>query len=170
MKLVAWLFGFGIAVSAAGAQVSNTASLPDPLAPIAWMAGGVWHGKVTAPNGAAMMIATHVERVLGGAAMHFGTSFGGTPTYEGVFAYDAVRKAIVFSYAAADGGYTSGTVTPGPEFLTWDFDVHEKDGSSGHYQVHAHQDGKDDYTWSLFAPDAGGWKPVLQVKYHRDAA
>ena len=147
---------------------SAVKSATDPLAPLAWMVGGTWHGEISMPgNGAVTRIDTRIRRTLGGHVLAFDTNFNGSPRYEGQFAYDAVRKQIVLAYGAADGGWVEGTVQPQPAFLLWDFEVHESDGTVGHYQLHVHQDDADDYTWALFGQRDGVWSPQFQIKYHR---
>jgi hypothetical protein len=148
------------------AQAAPKAAPADPLAAVAWMAGA-WHGEIQAPGGEVTRVDMQLKRTLGGHVIAFDTSFNGSLQYEGQFAYDAVRKQIVFAYGGADGGWVEGNVQPQPEYLLWDFNVHESDGSSGHYQVHVHQDGADDFTWALFRPNGDGWAPMFQIKYHR---
>lgn len=146
---------------------AQTAPAADPLAPIAWMAGGTWNGEVKAPTGKLAKIDTRIERELSGKAFDFSTKFDGVLQYQGYFAYDAAKKAIVFSYPSADGGIASGTVTQAGDSQLWDFTMTEATGSIGHYQVHTHQDGPDDYTWALFAPQADAWAKLFEVRYHR---
>lgn len=168
MNKVAWL-----AVLSAPLLLGQSAPKPaespaDPLASIAWMAGGTWHGEAQAPGGGGTMrIDTRYRKLLDGRAIAFDTSFNGVQQYAGSFGYDAVRKQIVFTYAAADGGWIEGTVQPQPEYLLYDFEVHESSGTAGHYQVRVHKDGADDYTWALFAQQEAKWAPLFQVKYHR---
>ena len=170
MKKLGLLIALWAPMVLAQAAPKPAAAPPDPLALVAWMAGGTWHGEVAAPGGgAAVRVDMQLKRTLAGHAISFNTSFNGTLQYEGHFGYDAVRKQIVFAYGGADGGWVEGNVQPQPEFLLWDFNVHESDGSSGHYQVHVHQDGADDFTWALFRPSGDGWAPMFQIKYHRVA-
>ena len=139
----------------------------DPLAPIAWMAGGTWHGEVKGPNGKLTKIDTQVERELSGKAFSFGTKFDGVQQYQGFFAYDAAKKAIVFSYPSADGSLATGSVEENGDSLIWDFRMTEATGSVEHFQVHVHQDGADDYTWALFAPQGDSWSKLFEIHYHR---
>jgi hypothetical protein len=53
----------------------------NPLAPIAWMAGGTWHGEVNGANGKLTKIDTRIERELGGRAFSFSTNFDGVMQY-----------------------------------------------------------------------------------------
>ncbi len=139
----------------------------DPLAPIAWMAGGTWHGEVKGPSGKLTKIETRIERELSGKAFNFSTNFDGVQQYQGFFAYDAAKKAIVFSYPSVDGSLAVGTVVPDQDSLMWDFRMTEATGSVEHYQVHVHQDGADDYTWTLFAPQGDSWSKLFEIHYHR---
>ena len=139
----------------------------DPLAPIAWMAGGTWHGEVKGPSGKLTKIDTRVEPELSDKAFSFSTRFDGVLQYQGFFAYDAAKKTIVFSYPSADGGLASGSVEANGDSLIWDFHMTEATGSVEHYQVHVHQDGADEYTWALFAPQGDSWSKLFEVHYHR---
>lgn len=139
----------------------------DPLAPIAWMAPGTWHGEVNGPSGKPTRIDTRIERELAGRAFTFSTKFDGVEQYQGFFAYDAAKKAIVFSYPSADGGIASGTVAQDGDSQVWDFSMTEATGSVGHFQVRTHQTAPDDYTWALFALQAGTWTKEFEIHYHR---
>lgn len=63
--------------------------------------------------------------------------------YQGVFAYDAAKKAIMFSYPNADDGLANGTVESKDGSLLWNFQETESNGSVGHYRVDTIQDGAD---------------------------
>jgi hypothetical protein len=139
----------------------------DPLAPIAWMAGGTWHGEVTGPDGKLTKIDSRIERELGGKAFNFATKFDGVEQYKGFFGYDAAKKAIVFAYPSVDGSLSVGTVEQKGDSLIWDFRMTEATGTVDHFQVHAHQDGADDYTWALFAPQGDSWTKLFDIHYHR---
>ena len=155
---------------ATGALLGQGASSPspaaDPLAPIGWMAGGTWHGEVKGPNGKLTKIDTRIERELGGKAFTFSTKFDEVLQYQGFFAYDAAKKAIVFSYPSADGSLADGSVVPNGDMLVWDFHMTEASGAVEPYQVHVHQDGADDYTWALFAPQKDTWAKLFEIHYH----
>jgi hypothetical protein len=163
-------FGLSLLLAAVqmSAQTAPAAQPPaDPLAPIAWMAGGTWHGDVTGPNGKPTKIDTRIERELSGKAFTFGTKFDGVQQYQGFFAYDAAKKSIIFSYPSADGGIASGTVAQTGDSQVWDFTLTEATGSVGHYQVHTHQTSADDYTWALFQPQGDSWAKLFEIHYHR---
>jgi hypothetical protein len=150
-----------------GAQTVAAPAASDPLSPVAWMAGGVWHGEVQGPDGKTTKIETRVERELNGKALGFSSSFDGVMQYSGFFAYDAAKQAIVFSYPSADGGLANGTVISKDGSLLWDFQMTEADGSVSHFQVHTVQTGSDDYTWPLFALKKDAWVKLFEIHYHR---
>jgi hypothetical protein len=150
-----------------GAQTVPSPAAPDPLAPVVWMAGGVWHGEVQGPDGKTTKIENRVERELDGKALSFTSSFDGVMQYQGFFAYDAAKKAIVFSYPSADGGLANGTVTSKDGLLLWDFQMTEANGSVSRFQVHTVQTGSDDYTWALFALKKDAWVKLFEIHYHR---
>jgi hypothetical protein len=142
---------------------------PGPLAPIAWMEG-TWHGEAKTPDGKLTKIDTRIERELGGKAFTFSTKFDGVVQYQGFFAWDAAKQAIVFHYPSADGGLAEGTVGQSGDLLLWSFRMTEASGLVEQYRVHVHQDGADDYTWTLFAPQKDIWAKLLEIHYHRTAA
>lgn len=145
-----------------------TAIPADPLSSIGWLAGGVWRAELPGPAGSGTTkIEQKAERTLGGRVLRFQTSFDGTQQYEGFFAYDAVKKKVVFSYPSASGDVTTGEVAEGAGEVLLDFTVDDGEGAATHYQVHMKQNGPDDYLWALFVADGSGWKPLFQVKYHR---
>jgi hypothetical protein len=150
-----------------GAQTVPVPAAADPLTPVAWMAGGVWHGEVQGPDGKTTKIETRVQRELNGKALSFSSSFDGVMQYSGFFAYDAAKKSIVFSYPSADGGLANGTVASKDSSLLWDFQMTEANGSVSHFQVHTVQTGVDDYTWALFASKKDAWVKLFEIHYHR---
>jgi hypothetical protein len=164
-RLVALVLAVGSIATAAQTAVTPISS--DPMAPVAWMAGGVWRGEVKGPDGKTTRIETRIERDLNGKAFSFSSSFDGVTQYRGFYAYDAAKKAIVFSYPSADGGLANGTVEPKDGSLLWDFSMAESNGSVNHFQVHTHQDGADDYTWALFASRKDAWVKLFEIHYHR---
>jgi hypothetical protein len=143
-RLMAFMLAGSISL---GAQTIARPAAPDPLGPIAWMAGGVWRGVV----GKTTKI----------------SSFNGVMQYQGFFAYDAAKKAILFSYPSADGGLANGTVESRDGSLLWDFQMTESNGSVDHYQVHTVQNGAEDYTLSLFASQKDAWVKLFEIHYHR---
>ena len=158
---------FAISTTVAMGQAGSPA---DPLAPVAWLAGGTWKAEVPNPAGGAnTKIEQRMERTLGGKAIRFSTKFNGVEQYQGFFAYDAAKKQIVFAYPSADGGVTMGTASeaPGGE-VVMDFTISNADGTSDVYQVRMKKADADDYTWSLFANAGGRLTPMFEVKYHRE--
>jgi hypothetical protein len=146
---------------------AQTAAPLDPLASVAWMAGGVWHGEVRGPDGKTSKIETKVVWELNGRALSFSSSFDGVMQYSGFYAYDAAKKSVIFSYPSADGGLANGTVEQRAGFQLWDLQLTESNGSVKHFQVHTHQDGPDDYTWALFSPQKDSWVQLFEIHYHR---
>jgi hypothetical protein len=158
---------FAMSAMAAIGQANPAA---DPLAPVAWLAGGTWKAEVPSPNGGAnTKIEQRVERVLGGKAIRFATTFNGVEQYEGFFAWDAAKKQIVFSYPSAAGDVTTGVATEAPAGgVVMDFSIDTADGTAAKYEVRIRKVGPDDYTWSLFASSGATWAPMFEVKYHRE--
>ena len=168
MKILKRLVLFALVSSISlGAQTTTPSAASDPLAPIAWLAGGGWRGVARNADGKTTKIETHVERILNGKTLGINSSFDCVMLYQGFFAYDAAKKTIVFSYPSANGGLVNGTVASMGGSLRWDFQVTESNGSVSHYQVHTIHDGADDYTWALFAPQKDAWVKQFELHYHR---
>jgi hypothetical protein len=85
----------------------------EPMAPFEKLAGRVWKGEGTGPNGEAIVdIAVH-ELILGGRAFQSthkleGASYGGRT----IFFYDEGAKEYVFHYFTTAGFHTTGTIEP----------------------------------------------------------
>lgn len=149
--------------------VGQGTTVPDALAPLAWLVGGTWKATVPSRSGGAdTKIEQRMERTLGGKAIRFVTKFDGVEQYEGFFVYDAVMKQIIFGYPSASGDVTRGVASEEQGGLLMDFVISNADGTPAHYQVHIKKSGADDYTWSLFANSGGSWSPMFEVKYHRE--
>lgn len=158
-----------VAPACTSAQGAAPTTSSDPLAPIAWMVG-TWKAEVTTPGGQKTVpVDLHIESVLGGKALGFTTSFSGHQTYQGLFAYDAAKKAIAFWYPSADGELTVGTVTPKDDFLLLDFEVTDSAGATTHFQSHMKRAGQDDYYWTLYSMAGTEPKQIFAVHYHRVA-
>lgn len=152
------------------AALGQSPAAVDPLAPVAWLAGGTW--KAEAPNpagGANTKIEQRMERELNGKAIRFATTFNGVTQYEGFFAWDAAKQQITFAYPSADGDLTNGVATATPDGILLDFTIDDAAAKTAHYQVRIKKSTADDYTWTLFAAGASNaWNPLFQVKYHRE--
>ena len=153
---------------AAPADAAPAAS-SDPLAPIAWMVG-TWKAEVRSPDGQKTIpVDLQINSVLGGKAIGFTTSFSGVQQYQGLFAYDAAKKAITFWYPSADGELTVGTVTPQADYLLLDFEVTDSAGATTRFQSHMKRAGQDDYDWTLYSLSGSAPRELFAVHYHRTA-
>jgi hypothetical protein len=154
---------------ATGSIAQAPAATPDPLAPILWMTG-TWRAQVTPPGGdKPIVIEQQLTRVLQGNALNFATSFSGVQRYQGLFAYDAHKKAIVFWYPSAGAEITEGTVTQQEGYLLADFQVTDEAGTVTPFQVRIVQLGAEDYSWTIFNKGSADWKPMFTLHYHRVA-
>lgn len=159
------------AAFAHGQPATMQAQAPtDPLAPVAWLVGGTWRAEVQGPanGGGTTKIEMHAERTLNGKAVRFATSFNSVPRYEGFFAYDAVKKAIVFAYPSAAGDIVNGAAEEKQDYVLLDFIDSGADGTAQHYQVHLQRKGNDDYDWTLFQSQQDKLTQLLAIHYHRD--
>lgn len=85
----------------------------EPMAVFADLAGKVWRGEGTAPNGEPIVdIAVH-EMILGGRAFQSTHKLeGGTYGGRTIFFYDEGNKEYLFHYFTTAGFHTTGTMTP----------------------------------------------------------
>ncbi len=96
----------------AGDKETRTAAY-EPMAPFEKLAGRVWRGEGTGPNGEPIVdIAVH-EMILGGRAFQSthkleGAAYGGRT----IFFYDEGAKDYVFHYFTTAGFHTTGTIEP----------------------------------------------------------
>ena len=171
MRRLSAIFVFALSLvilPMSSAQAASSATA-DPLAPISWMVGS-WKAQVTTPDGAKTVpVDLHIESVLGGKALGFTTAFRGVPTYQGLFAYDAAKKAIAFWYPSADGELTVGTVTPQDDYLLLDFQVTDSNGGATHFQSRMKRVGENDYDWTLYSMAGTEPKQIFAVHYRRVA-
>ena len=145
-------------------------SADSPLAPVAWLVGGTWVSDVKDPQDGSV---THVENRIAWAPNHqaiqFVTDFNGKPHYNGLYAYDPVKKSINFYYTSEAGQLTIGTSTPDPDgkTLQQDFDVMQPNGSTNHIRSTIVRDGNDAYLFTVFEQENGEWKQIFQITYKR---
>ncbi len=141
-----------------------------PLAPVAWLVGGIWVSDVKDPSDGSM---THVENHIRWAANHeaieFNTDFNGKPHYFGFYAYNPVAKTIGFYYTNSEGELTIGTATPDADGKTLhqEFDIMHPDGKTGHIRSTLVRDGNDAYWFSVFVQKDGEWAQVFKIRYER---
>jgi len=132
-----------------------------------WMVGD-WRAQPTAPSGQkSITIEQHITSILGGKALSFTTFFNGVQRYQGLFAYDAEKKAIAFWYPSASGEITSGTGSQQGDYFLLDFQQVDAAGTVTPFQVRILPQGPDAYDWTLYGRSASDWKQMLSLRYQR---
>ena len=116
---------------------------------------------------------THVENHITWAPNHqaiqFVTDFNGKPHYNGFYAYDPAKKSINFYYTSESGQLTIGTSTPDADgkTLRQEFDVTQPSGVTNRIRSTVARDGNNAYVFTVFEPENGEWKQLLQIIYKR---
>jgi hypothetical protein len=142
------------------AQVQATA---DPLAPVAFLAGGTWIGAGRWPDGSTFAVEEHYFWGPTKHLLHFEAyepaSDKRTLLYEGIVFYDAARQAIVQWNVKPSGERNESVVT--------------RSDSSG-YEVRGaktwslnRRTGADEYHWELRVRQDTVWKTILDATYRR---
>lgn len=155
------------ALAQAAAPAKTTGS---PLAPVAWLVGGSWVSDVKDPqDGSVTHVENHITWAPNHQAIQFVTDFNGKPHYNGFYAYDPARKSVNFYYTSESGQLTIGTSTPDADgkTLRQEFDVMQPSGDTNRIRSTIVRDGNDAYVFTVFAPENGEWKQLLQITYKR---
>lgn len=148
---------FGLATSPVQAQE------PDPLAPVAALAGGTWIGQGKWPDGSPL----HVEvRYFWGPTkrvLHFEThDLTGKERkllYEGLLFFDPQRGRIVQMNFKPAGGVDEMELTEAND------KGYEVKGNNTWSIVR--YNGPDEFLWELRIPESQGWKTILNAVHRR---
>src|SRR5207302_7149356 len=111
-----------------------SASSEFSLAPIAFLAGGVWRAHLPpGPNGAKVEIELKADWSANHQAIRFDSTWmiegKRKPYTSGIYCRNAAKKRIVFMYADAEGGLSEGAITIDNGVLVHDFTVAERTGT-----------------------------------------
>jgi len=172
LRDLACLFvSFVILAGNALAQPSAPPKATDsPLAPVAWLVGGTWVSDVKDPHdGSVTHVENHITWAPNHQAIQFVTDFNGKPHYNGFYAYDPAKKSINFYYTSESGQLTIGTSTPDADgkTLRQEFDVTQPSGVTNRIRSTVARDGNNAYVFTVFEPENGEWKQLLQIIYKR---
>ena len=155
---------------AAQSQPTPAKTAASPLDPVAWLVGGTWVSDVKDPeDGSVTHVENHITWAPNHQAIQFVTDFNGKPHYNGMYAYDPVKKTVGFYYTSESGQLTIGTATPDLDGKTLhqEFDVMQPNGSTNHIRSTLVRDGNDAYLFTVFMQQNGEWKQVFQITYKR---
>src|SRR6516162_871683 len=154
----------------AQAQASPAKTVDSPLAPVAWLVGGTWMTDVKDPqDGTVTHVENHITWAPNHQAIQFVTDFNGKPYYNGFYAYDPAKQSINFYYTSEAGQLTIGTSTPDADgkTLRQEFDVTQPSGVTNRIRSTVARDGNNAYVFTVFEPENGEWKQLLQIIYKR---
>ena len=150
------------------APAQASISLREQLRPLQLLVGSCWTG--TFPGGTSTD--THCfEPVFGGAFVRDRHIVrGGKTPYEGetIYAWDAGRKQVVYTYWASDGGFSTGTMETAEGALVFP-ESHERDGRIVKMQNVWTITGKDSYDVVVSQWKDGRWAEMWKMTMRRDA-
>ena len=146
-----------VATAAMAQSQPSAKQAESPLAPIAWLVGGIWTSDIKDPgDGSVTHVENHITWAPNRQAIEFVTDFNGKPHYNGFYAFEPVKKAISFYYTSGEGQLTIGTATPDP------------DGKTQHIKSTLARDGSDAYDFTVFMQDTtGAWAQAFKIRYQR---
>jgi len=138
-------------------------SAPDPLAPFAFLVGGVWDGRGTWPDGSPLHVELHYSWGATQRLLHFTThEWSGTrrePLYEGIVFYDPTRSAVFQWNVKTDGSITESRIAHAD--------------SSGYAVVSPNtrstiqRTGPDEMHWILQIPMDSTWHTIMDAPHRR---
>jgi len=160
-----------VATAAMAQSQPSAKQAESPLAPIAWLVGGIWTSDIKDPgDGSVTHVENHITWAPNSQAIEFVTDFNGKPHYNGFYAFEPVKKAISFYYTSGEGQLTIGTATPDPDgkTLLQEFDVMQPSGKTQHIKSTLAPDGRDAYDFTVFMQDTtGAWAQAFKIRYQR---
>lgn len=113
MKFVLAFFLAAFAAPVMAADKSNDATVYEPMAAFAKLAGRTWRGEGVGPNGQPIVDIARYEMILGGRGFQSTHKLeGGTYGGRTIFFYDEAAKEYIFHYFTTAGFHTTGTIEP----------------------------------------------------------
>jgi len=161
-----------IALIAAPA-VAQEPSIYAPMLPFEPLAGRVYRGEGTGPDGKPIVDIAEWEMILGGRALQSTHKLeGGTYGGRTIFFYDEAAKAYVFHYFTTAGFHTTGTaavtetgfvameeVVGHPEFASVRSEMILEEGGMRVVSVHVRHDGTETEPAGFVYRETGGPGP-----------
>jgi hypothetical protein len=173
MKLMTIALGACVlAAPAVRGQQPSAPSPAKPIAPLAWLVGGVWmaDGRTLAPTLA--RIETRYTWADNTAYVRFTTHFvtdqATIKNYDGSFYWDPSRTALAMWYMDAGGSITESPVAVEGNAIVMRWHGPDFDGKPADLRVTVTRTGPDAYTWLAeeSQPDAS-WKQMATLVYRR---
>lgn len=152
----------------------KTAATPALLAPVAFLAVGVWQGTLPpAPDGSTTGIELKAEWTGNHRGVRFESAWRrngkSIPYTSGLYLWDGAKQQIVIMYTDAEGSLTQGAVTQDGATLVHNFTITSPDGKVTAARSRLTPDGNDAFLNEIFLPKDGTWQKFVEVRYRRAA-
>ena len=156
----------------AGAQVGGkTTEATKPIAPLAWLVGGVWTADASKLGGGMQRIETRYRWSDNNAYIRFDTHFvtdqAEMHNYDGNFFWDPERATLAMWYMNTRNEITQGPVKIDGNVMTMHFRAKDSDEKDADFRVSVTRKTNDNYAWVLEEEQPDGWKQLLALEYLR---
>jgi hypothetical protein len=165
-----------LAISSGAVWAQEAAKKPEaakPIAPLAWLVGGVWTADTSKLGPGMKNIETRYVWSDNNAFIRFTTHFvmdkGTLKNYDGQFYGDAQKSALTFWYMSAEGVVYQGPVKVQGEVMELTFRGEDFDGKMSDLRVTVTRKTNDHYNWLLEEKAGDAWKQLLTLEYLRTA-
>jgi hypothetical protein len=153
---------------AAGARASS------PLAPLAFLVGGIWHADLpNTPQGQTVAIEAQYEWSANHQGIRFDSTWiiaGRRHAYaSGLYAWNPAQKRLALWYTDAAGSLTTGTVEAVAGVLRHDLMVTDRSGNAEAVRAEIVPVDAQTYTDTIFTSKDGQWQKLIDVRYQRPA-
>ena len=168
----------GVLIALAAATGSARAETPPPaaarpIAPLAWLVGGVWTADGSKLGGGMQRIETRYQWADNAAYVRFTTHFvsdkGTLNNYDGSFFWSPDESGLRVWYMDHDGVITQGSVALEGRNMSIAFRATDFEGKLADMRADVVRANDDLYTWTLREKNGTDWKPLLALEYRRVA-
>jgi hypothetical protein len=166
--LFAW-----VAVASSPLRGDGPPTSPKPVAPLAWLVGGVWTADASKLGPGMKAIETRYHWADNDAFIQFTTHFvmekGTVKNYAGNFFWNPDQSALGFWYMDAANAITQGPVKLDGDTMELTFRAPDFEGKPSDMRVHVVRVTNDHYTWQLEEKAGADWKRLASLDYLRAA-
>jgi len=163
----------GAAVATAPLLAEGQPAAPKPVAPLAWLVGGVWTADASKLGPGMKTIDTRYRWADNDAFIQFSTHFvmekGTLKNYAGNFFWNPEQSALGFWYMDASNAITQGPVKLDGDTTEFAFRGPDFEGKVSDLRVHVVRVTNDHYTWQLDEKAGADWKRLASLEYMRAA-
>ena len=149
----------------------HAAQAPEPMAPLAWLVGGVWTAEASKMGGGMQRIETRYEWSDNRAFLRFNTHFvsdkGTLHNYDGQFFWDPQQQALKMWYMNARNDITEGSIAINDDEFNFLFQGTDFEEKPADLRVQLTRKNNDRYIWQLAEKTPDGWKPLASLEYVR---